>query len=230
MSVKRFYKCVHVENREGGFAVLVDGHVLKTPGKKCLELEKEYYADLVAHEWQAQKDIIRSETMPCTRLLNVATDLTPARRPELIEEFHKYCSTDLLCYRAETPQDLQERQHQYWQPALDWAAKTYGVDLLTTSGIGTILQPAISLENAQKYASRHEDIDLTLLLHFTATYGSAVLALAVMDTHIDARSAFTLSRLDEFFQNERWGEDAEARTHNDRILEELVALEKLLEG
>jgi chaperone required for assembly of F1-ATPase len=48
-------------------------------------------------------------------------------------------------------------------------------------------------------------------LHFAAgLYGSAVLAFAVQRGALDAAEAFDLSRLDEAFQEERWGVDSEA--------------------
>jgi chaperone required for assembly of F1-ATPase len=225
---KRFYKKVAVSETANGFHVTLDGRVLKTPGKKPLLCIGEIQAQCVAEEWQAQIDEIRPETMPCTRLMNVACELTPDKRPELISEFTKYCETDLLCYRASHPEDLVSLQNEKWQPVLDWAAKHHRIELATTDGLEAIVQPGQSLQNTTEIAKKLTDANLTLLLHFTACYGSAILALAVMEKHLDVSPAFELSRLDEAFQNEQWGEDDEAIAKNTALLVELTALSKLI--
>ena len=43
----------------------------------------------------------------------------------------------------------------------------------------------------------------------TAACGSLVIGLALIDGQLDAEGAFAASQLDESFQIEAWGEDAE---------------------
>lgn len=226
---KRFYKNVAVVSQGRHHVVTLDNRVLKTPGKQDLAIDSQARAKLVAAEWQAQKEDIQPETMPCTRLMNVACELTPSRRPELVSEFRSYCETDLLCFRASEPHDLAERQAQIWQPVLDWAAREHGIALLVISGVTALPQPGISLSAATSYAQNLNHTDLTLLLHLTASFGSGILALAVMEKYLDMKTAYTTSRLDEIFQNERWGEDEEAVARNANILDELLKLAKLIE-
>lgn len=225
---KRFYKSVDVERTELGFNVTLDDRVLKTPGKKPLICNTNKRAERVAAEWDAQIDEIKPETMPCTRLMNVACEMTPTNRPELITEFKKYCETDLLCYRTAEPKDLAERQNTDWQPVLDWASKNHSILLAVTSGLNAIPQPEKSLKAAARIAEDMNDVELTLLLHFTASFGSGVLGLAVLTDHLKAEDAFALSKLDETFQNERWGKDDEAIARNEALLVELKALAKLI--
>jgi len=226
---KRFYKEVGTSPKGAGFVVTLDNRVLKTPGKQALLIDSPLRAKLVAAEWQAQEEDIKPETMPCTRLMNVACELTPSRRPELIKEFCSYCETDLLCFRADAPHDLAERQAQKWQPILDWAAREHGVSLLVTSGVTALPQPKISLIAAASYAEKLSHTDLTLLLHMTASFGSGVLALAALEKHVDMETAYHTSRLDEVFQNERWGEDEEAVARNENIRSELLKLANLIQ-
>ena len=225
---KRFYKQVSVQDKSDGFAVVLDGRMLKTPGKMPLWFSDKHHANLAASEWQAQGEDILPNTMPCTRLMNVACEQTPPRRGELIKEFCAYTCTDLLCYRTHTPQDLVARQEQSWQPILDWAGQEHGITLTSTPGIKAVAQPQQSLQNAQKFADNLDDTNLTLLLHFTACTGSAILALAVMEKHITVDAAFTLSHLDEMYQNERWGADDEVAQKNAVLLKELKALAQLI--
>jgi chaperone required for assembly of F1-ATPase len=225
---KRFYKTVDISTHKTGFHVTLDGRVLKTPGKNQLVCPSRSQAEQVAAEWQAQVDEIKPETMPCTRLMNVACEMTPTRRPELVAEYRKYCGTDLLCYRAAHPVDLGERQGEQWQPVLDWADKTHQIALAVTTGLEALPQLPISLNAAEGYADACDDFGLTLLMHYTASFGSAVLSLAVLEKHLNVEEAFNLSTLDEQFQNERWGTDDDAVARNAALLSELTALSKLI--
>lgn len=225
---KRFYKTVDIAAHDTGFHVTLDGRVLKTPGKKQLVCPSRVQAEQVAAEWEAQVEEIKPETMPCTRLMNVACEVTPTRRPELVAEFRKYCETDLLCYRAAHPADLGERQNKLWQPVLDWADKAHQIALAVTTGLEALPQPEQSLNAAANYAEALDDFGLTMLLHYTASFGSGVLALAVLEKHLDVATAFDLSGLDEQFQNERWGADDDAVARNTALLSELTALSKLI--
>lgn len=225
---KRFYDGVDIASCDEGYHITLDGRVLKTPGKKSLLCPTHAQAHNVAAEWKAQVDEIKPESMPCTRLMNVACEMTPDGRPELIAEYRKYCATDLLCYRAAQPADLGERQQTLWQPVLDWAATHHDIELATTTGLEAIPQSENSLSAAATHANGLNDTELTLLLHFTASFGSAVLALAVLDRYVDVDEAFALSRLDEIFQNERWGTDDEAVARNVALGVELNALAQLI--
>ena len=73
-----------------------------------------------------------------------------------------------------------------------------------------------------------DDFELTLLLHFMAVFGSAVLALAVLKGALPAPQAYELSRVDAQFQTERWGEDDEAKTITAQTRREVEILSQLL--
>lgn len=225
---KRFYKEVSVTQSGDGYSVKLDTRELKTPGRSALVLCKDH-AHLLAGEWQAQGEHIRPETMPVTRLLNVAAERTPINRDALIAEAAKYAGTDLLSYRSED-RPLFDRQSAQWDPVLDWVKTQHDVKIKTTVGIVAIEQDPQALSNVANYAADLNDIDLTLMVHFTAVFGSAILALAVLDGHLDAKTALDLSRLDEIFQIERWGQDEEAEERTNAIYKETAALARLLRG
>lgn len=224
----RFYKSVSTRGEDGQFEVLLDERVLKTPGKMAFVLPTEPLAEAVAKEWDAQTDKIDPAKMLLTRLLNVALEQTPSRRPDLLEEAKRYTSTDLLCYRAPEPRILVERQSESWDEWLAWA-KSKGVDLVSTQSLIAIVQPDSTYEAVASYAESLENIRLTLFLHFTAIFGSVVLAMAVMEKKLSAGEAFDLSRLDVTYQNELWGEDEEAAEIAKELREETVHLGTVLE-
>jgi len=226
-AAKRFYKDVTTGVLEDGFGVMLDGRVLKTPGKKILVVAQKAHADLVAQEWDAQIDDIRPETMPVTRLINVAIEHTPDNRDRLVDEARRYAGTDLLCYRAEAPIELTELQAEKWDPVLDWAAKI-GIELKTTNAVLAIEQNPQSLDAVGAYASAKNDLNLTLLVHLTAVFGSAILGMAVMENHLTGARAFELSRLDNLYQIKQWGEDEEAAENTARLESEVIALCKII--
>ena len=225
---KRFYKDVSVGQGDEGWLVKLDGRTLKTPGKFTLLIPNQKAAQLVAAEWDAQAEHIRPETMPVTRLLNVAVEQTPENRDALIAEARKYAGTDVLCYREGEMRLQAEEQAAKWDPVLAWAAE-HGVALKTTDSLMAIEQGEAALEAVAEFARGLANMPLTLFVHLVAVYGSAILAMAVMKNHLTGEVAFELSRLDELWQIKYWGEDEEAKERTDSIRTEVNALCELLE-
>lgn len=224
---KRFYKTVSTTKADAGWAVLLDGRTLKTPGKLPLITKTEKHAALIAAEWDAQTEVIRPHLMPVTRIYNVALERTPENREMIVVEVAKYAGTDLLCYRSKYPQVLAERQAENWDVWLEWA-RTKGIDLQTVQGVTALEQDTDALNEAAKLANQFEDLELTLLGHLNTVYGSAILALAVMHKALTAEEAYDVSRVDFEFQAENWGEDEEARALSMLTRVEVLALSKLI--
>lgn len=223
---RRFYKAVAVEPVEGGFAVRLDGRQARTAGGAPLVAPTKALADLVAAEWEAQGETIDFTRMPATRLAFTAIDRTPEAREGLAKEVAAYAGSDLLCYVAEDPASLAEREVAAWGPWLEWAERELGVALRPSIGIAHAAQPEGSLVRAHGLAEAMDDFALTGLVYAAGLYGSAVLALAVARGALDAGEAFELSRLDEAFQQERWGVDAEAAQRTDAMRAEAAMLGK----
>lgn len=207
---KRFYTDVTVDRDADGHFVRLDGRELKTPGKQPIRVPHAAIAAQIKAEWCAVPQAIDGDidptVMPVTRLANVASEGVSQRRDELIAEARKYAGSDLLSYRAPDPQDFVARQAAAWNPWLDWA-RTRGVALETTDAIRAIEQDPTSLDAVADYATPLSDFALTLFVHLVAVYGSAVLAMAVIDGALDPAEAFDLSRIDELYRSEIWGVD-----------------------
>lgn len=208
---RRFWKNATVgEEQDSGFAVLLDGRGAKTPAGAKLMLPTEALASEIAAEWAATGEVLDFRTMPLTRLAFTAIDRTPGARDAISSEIAKFAGSDVLCYFAEGPQGLVQRQEVSWVPQLVWAAEALGVRLERTCGIVHRAQPQGSLDRVRELALELDDFALTGLASAASLLGSAVLAFAIQRGQLDALQAFDLSRLDEAFQAEEWGEDAEA--------------------
>ncbi len=206
---KRFYKIATTEAVDGGFGIKLDHRPLKTPAGKPFALPTRALAESIAAEWEAQEGAIDSSAMPISRLAFTAIDRGSEVRAELAEEFARYAGSDVLCYRAEHPVALATREAVEWDPWLDWA-RGEGIALEPTTGVGHKAQAEASLKRAEALALELNDFCLTGLVAATALLGSAVLALAVVCGKLTGEEAYALATLDERFQKEQWGVDAEA--------------------
>lgn len=209
-AAKRFYDTVSVVEGTDDFAVALDDRIAKTPSGRPLAFAYRDLADAVAAEWQAQDTEIRPHEMPLTRLAGAAFDRVLADRAAVVDHIVAYASTDLLCYRAESPVDLRTRQDAVWQPLLDRVAIRLGVHFAVTTGIVAVTQDAAAIEAIRRAVEDFEDLALAALSSATSACGSVILSLALAAGEVDAETAFDHSHLDETFQIERWGEDPEA--------------------
>lgn len=208
--MKRFYKSASVGTTEGGYHVLLDGRPVKTPAKAALLLPVEALAAEIAAEWEAQGEKILPAEMPVMTLATTGIDRVTPQREDVIDQIAAYGASDLLCYRADEPEELMQRQQESWQPLLDWAKDRFGAELAVTGGIMPVTQPAPSLAALRDAVAAHDDFVLSGLYQLTTGFGSLVLALALVEGRIDVEKAIELAQLDELFQVERWGEDREA--------------------
>ena len=225
---KRFYDEVTIEEIDGSWSVLLDGKQLRTPGKLKLAVASKGLAERISAEWEAQVDRINPSMMPITRLANVAIEQTPDNRPLLVAEARRYAETDLLCFRAPQPRLLRERQSKAWDKWLEWGAGQ-GIVLETTETLQAVTHRAKSLEKVELFAASLDDLRLTLFVHLIAVYGSVILAKAVMLDALDPEEAFDLSRLDNDYQIELWGEDEEQADITSALRQETMALGRILE-
>jgi chaperone required for assembly of F1-ATPase len=226
--MKRLYKAVTTLPVDGVHAVTLDGKMIRTPGKRDLRVPTAGLATAIAAEWDAQVDEIRPAAMPLTRLAATAIDRTADQRDQTITETANYAGADLLCYRADHPPALAERQHAAWQPLLDWAAERYASRLEVTAGIIPKRQSPATLARFTETVAAHDNFRLTALHTATAASGSLIIALALAEGRLDAAQAFALSQLDETFQIEAWGEDTEARHRREALAGDIEATARFL--
>lgn len=209
--MKRFYKTVSIEPEENMWRVLLDGRAIKTPAKADLAAPTQALAQALADEWDGQGEAVDIQRMHLTRLANVAIDRTPDQRTGMIDELVRYCETDLVCFLAQGPSDLVERQIAQWRPVREWVGRTFDIVLLEVpDGLLAAPQPTASLKAARKYARQMNDWSLTGLAFGLGLLGSAVLAIAAEQSHIETIDAFNRAILDEDWQAETWGRDEEA--------------------
>jgi chaperone required for assembly of F1-ATPase len=219
--MKRFYKSVSVAPSEGGYCILLDGKPVKTPARGSLVLPTGVLAAAIAAEWQSQGEAIVATTMPLLRLANTVIDGVAVNRADVIAAILRFGENDLLCYRAHQPPALAARQRDGWDPLLDWVRQRHGAHMKVAEGMAHIDQ---TLDALAALREPLEDLDAFTLsgVHIIASItGSLVLALAVLEGYVPGAYAFELSRIDEIYQAEKWGEDAEAQKRAAALAHEL---------
>lgn len=207
---KRFWTDVNVDKDEGGYAVTLDGRRIKTPAKAALLLPSREMAEAVAGEWVAQEEEIDPRGMPFTRSANAAIDKVRTQHAEVADMLADYGDADLLCYRADSPQELVARQAEAWDPALDWAAEALGARLEPRSGVIHAPQEPQALERLRAQVHALDDFQLAAFHDLVSLSGSLVLGFAAAQGWREAETLWQLSRLDERWQEEQWGVDDEA--------------------
>ena len=212
--MKRFYG----EATARGGAVLLDERPVKTPARRPLALPTEALARAIAAEWNAQGEEVRPRTMPLTGLANAAIDRVAPDKESFAIGLAAYGETDLLCYRADGPPALVARQEALWDPILAWARRRFDVNFEVTAGIIHRAQPANTVVQLAQAVAARDPFELAALSPLVTIPGSLVTALALAEEAIDLEAAWAAATLDEAWQAEQWGEDAEAQALRARRL------------
>jgi chaperone required for assembly of F1-ATPase len=227
--MKRIYKSVAVQAAEDGFRIALDGKPLRTPARAPLVLPGRALAEAIAAEWDAQAERVIPDSMPLMQLVSTAIDRVAPQRALIAADSLGYAGTDLICYRAEAPADLAERQRQVWQPLVDWARLELDAPLAVATGIMPRPQPAEAVAALRAAVETLDPLRLAALHAATAACGSLVIGLALLRARLSPDEAFAASQLDETYQIEKWGEDIEAAKRREALRRDIAAAARLME-
>ena len=167
--MRRFYK--QAEATADG-SILLDGKPVKTPGRHSLTLPTPALAQALIAEWNSQTEKVDPRSMPLTGLANAAIDRIAPDQPAFARGLAVYGESDLLCYRAEAPARLVERQAEQWDPILAWARRRYDVDFEVASGIIHRSQPPATLARLALALEARDPFELAGLSPLVTVSGS----------------------------------------------------------
>ena len=224
--MKRFWTVVSVIEGEGSFGVTLDGRPLKTPAKTQLAVPTRALAETIKAEWAAAGETIDPRAMPFTGLANAAIDRAD---DELVAGITRYAENDQFCYRAEGPTPLVERQTEAWDPLLAWARRRYDVDFAICNGIIHVAQPSETIAKLSHAVTSLDRFRLAALSPLVTLGGSLVAGLAVLEKAIPPEAAWEAVSLDERWQLEKWGSDAEAEATLDAKRHDFLAAARFLD-
>lgn len=231
---KRSYQAATVEHQAGDasnaarYRILLDGRPVRTPARKELAVPSRALAEALAAEWQAQAALIDPQTMPLTRLVNSALDGVAGKERQVRDGILAYAGSDHLCYFAQGPMELVERQSSRWGAIHAWAKQVHGVELALAVGVMPVAQPAEMLARIDVAIGEADPLALAAMHVVTTLTGSALLMLAVRAGYIGAEEAWSLAHVDEDYQIEKWGADAEAAARRQKRWTEMAAASFLM--
>ena len=208
---KRFWKVTETTSGENGHSVLLDGRPVRTPAKAPLNVPSEALAVKIAEEFDAQVERIDPTTMPFTRTANAAVDKVAVQHGEVADMLAEYGDSDLLCYRADAPEALVSRQAEQWDPLLNWAETALAARLEPRTGVIHAPQSSEALKTLRSKVHAMSAFELAAFHDLVSISGSLIIGFAAKLGHMPAEDLWIVSRLDEIWQEEQWGEDEEAQ-------------------
>ncbi|KUO57202.1 MAG: hypothetical protein APF80_04250 [Alphaproteobacteria bacterium BRH_c36] len=232
---KRFYEDVSVAERslDGSgreWQLLLDARAVRTPGKALVAVPSQRLAEALAEEWRAQTERIDPATMPLTKIVNSAIDGVRGRETEVAADIVAFAGSDLVCYRAEGPDDLVAMQAAAWDRVLEWARGVFGARFVLAQGVMPVEQPSTSIEALAAELRDFDALKLCALHVITTLTGSALIALAHARGELSLEAAWQAAHVDEDFQIAQWGADEEATERRNKRWAEFQAASAIFES
>ena len=223
--MKRFYRQVTVEPDEGGWRVLLDGRGIKTAGARPQTVPTRALAEALAAEWDAQGEEIDPAAFKLRHLADYTIDIVAPARGKAIRGLLAYAETDTLCYQAESREPLHLRQAEVWEPLIAAAEHRWDIHFERVGGVIHRQQPLTTLTRMEAVLETHSDFDLSALVLLASLSASLIVGLAAVggDIDADAETLWGAANLEEDWQAELWGKDAEAAAHRARRLADFAA-------
>jgi len=118
--MKRFWDTVALARDSGEHHILLDGKPINLPNGGVLRVGPPALAEAIADEWRVAGgakggDMSFADT-PLTRIAGTARERIAPDPAVTADAIARYGETDLLCYQAEIPRALADRQMRSWQP------------------------------------------------------------------------------------------------------------------
>lgn len=214
--MKRFYKAVTVGVEGGGFRVMLDGRGLRTVGGQPQIVPTARLAEALAAEWSGQGEELDPARFVFRDLADYAIDVVTPGKAAVVDELVPYGETDTLCYRAEPDEALGIRQRAQWEPLLTAAEARWEVRFVRVAGIMHRPQPPETLARLREDLAARDGFTLAAVKNTTSLAASLVLGLMAVEPDADVDALWDAASLEEDWQAELWGKDAEAQDRRAR--------------
>ncbi len=214
--MKRFYTQVTVRKQDGGWQVMLDNRAVKTQGGRPQVAPTRALAEALASEWAGQDDSVDLRSFVLRDMADHAIDIAGPDRTATIAALLGFAETDTLCYRAEPDEPLRARQDALWDPILKTAETHWNIHFVRVSGVIHRPQPAATLATLEADLAARTNFALAALTTLASLSASLVLALAALEPVSDTAALWLAANLEEDWQAELWGKDAEARSLRQR--------------
>lgn len=208
--MKRFYTTVAVQGVADGWQVTLDGRGVKTAGGAPQTVRPQPLAQALAAEWEAQGSELDPKTLPLRDMVDYALDIVSADPAGVVDKVLSYGDTDTLLYRADPDEPLHARQQAVWEPVVAAFEGRHGVTMTRVSGVMHRDQDPQSLETLRATLNRFDPLALAGVEVMASLAASLIVALSAIHTDADPLELWAAASLEENWQADLWGRDAEA--------------------
>jgi len=223
--MKKFWKKIEIrQSSSKKFHLLLDNKKLTTPMKKELVLPSVILVNEVLREWDQNSDNINIDDLVFYGVLSTAIDKVNLEKDAYVNDIIDFIDTDLICYRAESPNDLIALQNKSWNPILLLIEKYIDVKIKVFKGVMPSNQDQKVHTEIKKLISNLSDVQISVLHRITNLIGSIFLSLCILKKDLLKEDAFECSFLDELWQAKNWGHEEDASIKRNKIRLELNRL------
>lgn len=208
--MKRFYKSASIEAIDAGWRVTLDGRAIKTAGGRAQAVPTSALAQALADEWEEQGEEIDPARFVLRDMADFAIDVVAPAPVAAADALLPYAETDTLCYRAEPDEALHARQAEMWESLLAAAEARWDLRFERISGVIHRAQPPETLARLRGVLAAETPFALAALRTLASLSASIVVGLAALAPGADAQALWDAANLEEDWQAELWGKDAEA--------------------
>ena len=199
------WKTVTIAKTQGStYNVLLDNDHLLSELGHIIELPKKL-AISVAKEWRWNEDIEEIKKKFYTKFCFSVFDHTAPLRLKVSQTILEYAECDLVCYLAENPIELVERQKKVFVTYIDWADEFLGIKLITGNGINHVKQNRENEKKIKRYLEELNDFELTIVYELTNLTSSFFIATAFYFGVVKAKDAWNASVIEDTYRIELWG-------------------------
>jgi len=213
--VKRFWKQASLAQVEDGWQVMLDGRAVKTRQGHPQVVPTQALGDLLRAEWAAAPEEFQPDQFPLRDLADRGIDTIAGDPSSVIDRLLRFADGDTLCYRAEPDEAVGRRQAKVWEPVVKQVEADFGIALNRTHGILHRPQPPESLAVIRERLAQENAFVLAALDMAASLAASLCVALTGLKTDSDLQELWAAANLEEDWQAEQWGADAEARARRD---------------
>lgn len=214
--MKRFWREAKAARTDEGWQVMLDGRGVKTPGGRAQVVPSAALAKALAAEWAAQRETIDPPAFALRDLADYAIDVIAPDRAEAVRSLLAFGETDTLLYRAAAGDPVHARQASAWEPLVRAAEARWDVHFTRVTGVFHAPQPPATLARLEAALGPLGPFELAALTTLASLAASLLVGLAALDPAADIGALWAASELEEDFQVEQWGRDADAEARRAR--------------
>jgi len=199
-----------VQSKKGKYLLNINNKSLKTPDGNIIELPSIKLAKILLKDYESSFKSKPLNIVRPIKITNTAIDKIKPNNVFYINEIVDNLNNDMICYFANSPEELVDLQNKEWLPLINYMKLSYNIELIYTSNLFSINQKPDSLLKLKNILHEINIFKLSAIYTLSQITKSIIISLSLVNNKISAKKAFENSNLEELYQISKWGKDEEA--------------------